>query len=188
MIENKLDKLKFARSKSAYCYFSAAATFFAPELSDARMAWAKNGVLTTVVDDFFDVGGSLEELNNLIQLVELYFPIPTPLAPLSCGDLEVTIYRGSGCRWDVDVSTECSSYNVQIIFSALRSTICEIGDKGFKLQGRSITNHINGIVRSFNSLISFFYYYFYLLLFKCVLYLRFAPSVVRFATFYDERN
>ncbi|KAH6777168.1 Terpenoid cyclases/Protein prenyltransferases superfamily protein [Perilla frutescens var. frutescens] len=120
VIENRLDELKFARSKSAYCYFSAAATFFAPELSDARMAWAKNGILTTVVDDFFDVGGSVEELKDLIRLVELH-------------------------RWDVNVSTECSSNNVQIIFSALWHTICEIGDKGFKLQGRIITDNIIAI-------------------------------------------
>ncbi|XP_042479684.1 LOW QUALITY PROTEIN: ent-kaurene synthase 5, chloroplastic-like, partial [Macadamia integrifolia] len=60
--ENKLDKLKFARQKVVYFYFSGAATLFSPELSDARMAWAKNGVLTTVVDDFFDYGGSKEEL------------------------------------------------------------------------------------------------------------------------------
>lgn len=72
LIRNRLDKLKFAREKSAYCYFSAAATIFHPELSDARMSWAKNGVLTTVVDDFFDVGGSMEELNNLIQLFKKY--------------------------------------------------------------------------------------------------------------------
>jgi ent-kaurene synthase len=46
-----------------------------PELSDARISWAKNGVLTTVVDDFFDVGSSQEEQENLIQLVEKYIPI-----------------------------------------------------------------------------------------------------------------
>jgi ent-kaurene synthase len=50
VVERRLDKLKFARQKEAYCYFSAAATLFAPELSDARMSWAKNGVLTTVVN------------------------------------------------------------------------------------------------------------------------------------------
>lgn len=116
--ENRLDELKFARRKSAYCYFSAAATFFAPELSDARMSWAKNGVLTTVVDDFFDVGASMEELRNLIHLVE---------------------------AWDVDVSMDCFSENVQIIFSALRRTICEIGEKGFIRQERSVTNHIINI-------------------------------------------
>lgn len=74
-----MDELKFARSKAAYCYFSAAATFFDPELSDARMSWAKNSVLTTVVDDFFDVGGSREELKNLIHLVEVYVSIPVLL-------------------------------------------------------------------------------------------------------------
>uniref|UniRef100_A0A0D9W9C2 Terpene synthase metal-binding domain-containing protein n=1 Tax=Leersia perrieri TaxID=77586 RepID=A0A0D9W9C2_9ORYZ len=68
--ENRLDQLQFARQKLEYFYFSAGATMFHPELSDVRILWAKNGVLTTVVDDFFDVGGSKEELENLVALVE----------------------------------------------------------------------------------------------------------------------
>ncbi|RXH86679.1 hypothetical protein DVH24_021952 [Malus domestica] len=116
--EYRLDKLKFARQKQAYCYFSAAATLFPPELSDARISWAKNGVLTTVVDDFFDVGGSEEELINLIQLVE---------------------------KWDVNVSVDCCSENVEIIFSALKNTINEIGAKAFTRQGCSVTSHVIGI-------------------------------------------
>uniref|UniRef100_A0A2P2L7N0 Uncharacterized protein MANES_16G047800 n=1 Tax=Rhizophora mucronata TaxID=61149 RepID=A0A2P2L7N0_RHIMU len=72
VVETELDKLQFARQKLGYCYFSAAATLPAPELSDARLSWAKNGVLTTVVDDFFDVGGSEEELMNLVQLLQKY--------------------------------------------------------------------------------------------------------------------
>ncbi|XP_021684518.1 ent-kaurene synthase TSP4, chloroplastic isoform X2 [Hevea brasiliensis] len=115
VMEKRLDKLKFARQKLDYCYFSSAATLFAPELSDARMSWAKNAVLTTVVDDFFDVGGSEEELVNLIQLIE---------------------------KWDVDGSTHCCSEHVEILFSALHSTICEIGDKAFTWQGRKVTSHI----------------------------------------------
>lgn len=83
VVERRLDKLKFARQKEAYCYFSAAATLFAPELSDARMSWAKNGVLTTVVDDFFDVGGSEEELVNLIELIERYVSFPLSVSSLS---------------------------------------------------------------------------------------------------------
>lgn len=67
---NRLDQLKLHRQKLTYCYFSAAATLFPPEMSDARISWAKNGVLTTLVDDFFDVAGSREELINLIQLVD----------------------------------------------------------------------------------------------------------------------
>lgn len=39
------------------------------------MSWAKNGVLTTVVDDFYDIGGTEEELVQLIQLLEKYIHI-----------------------------------------------------------------------------------------------------------------
>ncbi|CAH1416468.1 unnamed protein product [Lactuca virosa] len=42
VVEFRLDKLKFARQKTAYCYFSAASTFPSPELSDARISWAKS--------------------------------------------------------------------------------------------------------------------------------------------------
>ncbi|OMP00169.1 hypothetical protein CCACVL1_03450 [Corchorus capsularis] len=116
--ENRLDKLKFARQKLAYCYFSAAATICSPALSDARISWAKNGVLTTVVDDFFDVGGSEDELLNLIQLVE---------------------------KHDVETSIHCCSEQVEILFSALHSTITEIGEKAIAWQGRNMTTHVTEI-------------------------------------------
>ncbi|KAL5175961.1 Ent-kaur-16-ene synthase, chloroplastic [Glycine soja] len=115
VVERRLDTLKFARQKLAYCYFSCAATIFSPELSDARISWAKSGVLTTVVDDFFDVGGSEEEHVNLIQLVE---------------------------KWDVDINTVCCSETVKIIFSAIHSTVCEIGEKSVKQQGRNVKNNV----------------------------------------------
>ncbi|XP_061346779.1 ent-kaurene synthase, chloroplastic-like [Gastrolobium bilobum] len=118
VIESRLDKLKFARQKLAYCYFSGAATLFSPELSDARMSWAKNGVLTTVVDDFFDVGSSEEEQVNLIQLVE---------------------------EWDVDIDTDGCSETVKIIFSAIRSSICAIGEKSVKRQGHNVKNKVINI-------------------------------------------
>ncbi|XP_043700544.1 ent-kaurene synthase, chloroplastic isoform X2 [Telopea speciosissima] len=113
--ENKLDKLKFARQKLVYCYFSGAATLFSPELSDARMSWAKNGVLTTVVDDFFDYGGSKEELVNLIELVE---------------------------KWDGNQAAHCCSEEVQIIYSVLYNTVNELGNKAFAWQRRSVTSNI----------------------------------------------
>ena len=58
---------------------------FPPELSYARILWAKNGVLTTIVDDFFDVGGSKEELENLVTLVEMYGP--RPFTTISCASV-----------------------------------------------------------------------------------------------------
>ncbi|KAM7526916.1 hypothetical protein LguiA_016818 [Lonicera macranthoides] len=115
VIENRLDKLNFARQKTEYASFSAAATIFSPELSDARMSWAKSAVLTTVVDDFFDVGGSVQELVNLIQLVE---------------------------KWDVNIESDCCSEQVRIVFSALRRGISEIADQALICQRRSVTSHI----------------------------------------------
>lgn len=70
--ESRLDQLPFARQKLAYFYLSAAGAIFPQELSDARISWAKNGALITVVDDFFDMEGSEEELENLVALVEMY--------------------------------------------------------------------------------------------------------------------
>ncbi|KEH34009.1 Ent-kaurene synthase [Medicago truncatula] len=115
IVENRLDKLKFARQKQAYCYFIGAATLFSPELSDSRLALAKSTVLVTVVDDFFDVGSSEEEQLNIIQLFKI---------------------------WDVDVDTVCCSEAVKIIFSAMRSTICEFGEKSVKRQGRNVTENL----------------------------------------------
>lgn len=66
------------RQNLAYFLLSAAGCMYSPELSEARTLCAKNGALITVVDDFFDVGGSKEELENLIMLVELYDPCPLP--------------------------------------------------------------------------------------------------------------
>lgn len=73
IVENSLDKLKFARQKQAYCYFIGAATHFSPELSDSRLALAKSMVLVTVVDDFFEVGSSEEEQLNLTRLFKMYY-------------------------------------------------------------------------------------------------------------------
>jgi len=70
--ENRLDQLNFVRLNVKNNYLAAVATISPHELSNARMACAKTIALIPVVDDFFDVGGSIEELQNLILLVERY--------------------------------------------------------------------------------------------------------------------
>ncbi|KAI3940200.1 hypothetical protein MKW92_029768 [Papaver armeniacum] len=102
--ENKLDKLKVSRhiQTLTYLYFSAASTLFSPELSDARLSWAKNAVLVTVVDDFFDGGGSEEELLNLAELFE---------------------------KWNNISATDFFSEDVEIIISALQNSIKDYGEK-----------------------------------------------------------
>uniref|UniRef100_A0ACD5VB63 Uncharacterized protein n=1 Tax=Avena sativa TaxID=4498 RepID=A0ACD5VB63_AVESA len=113
--ENRLDELKFARQKITYCYLSAAATLFEPELSDARSSLTKSGVLATVVDDFFDVGGTIEELGNLISLVE---------------------------KWDEHNEEDFYSEQVKIIFSALYSTVNQLGATASALQNRDVREHM----------------------------------------------
>jgi len=53
------------------------------------------------------------------------------------------------CRWDVDVNTVYCSEAVKIIFSAMRSTIREFGEKSVKRQGHNVTENLIKIVRYF---------------------------------------
>ncbi|KAF3446249.1 hypothetical protein FNV43_RR11428 [Rhamnella rubrinervis] len=121
-VKNRLDKLKFSRQKLAYCYFSAAGTLFLPELSDARMSWAKHSMLSIVIDDFYDVGGSQEEMENLTQLVE---------------------------KWDDIVSIKCCSQPVEIIYSSVHNTVSELAAKALTRQGRCVTDHIVEIWKNY---------------------------------------
>ena len=41
-------------------------------------------------------------------------------------------------KWDVDVSTNCCSENVKIIFSALNSIICDFADKALTWLGHNM--------------------------------------------------
>ncbi|XP_071709189.1 ent-kaurene synthase 2, chloroplastic-like [Rutidosis leptorrhynchoides] len=115
VVDYKLDKLKFARQKTAYCYFCSAVTLASPELSDARIAFAKSSILSTVIDDFFDVVGSIDEIENFIQCVQ---------------------------KWNVNVDKDCCSDEVRILFLALKDTIIWIGDAASKWQGRDVKQHI----------------------------------------------
>lgn len=47
-----------------------ASTVFPPELYDASIAWIQNSILIAISDDFFDDGGTIEELKNFIDLIE----------------------------------------------------------------------------------------------------------------------
>ena len=64
----RLDELEFARVMPMHTLFSSASTMFPSELSEARIAWSKNTMLTTAVDDLFDVVGAREELENFITV------------------------------------------------------------------------------------------------------------------------
>ncbi|XP_028799726.1 ent-kaur-16-ene synthase, chloroplastic [Neltuma alba] len=116
-MESGLEKLHFpiSKTKAAYSFLTVAATLTSPELREARLTWAMQGLLTCVVDDFYDVWSTEEEQINLIQLME---------------------------KWDVDADKESCSETVKILFLALKSTICESATQASEVQGRDVLNHL----------------------------------------------
>ncbi|KAH9310981.1 hypothetical protein KI387_026016, partial [Taxus chinensis] len=116
-IEAKFGDLHFARQKLVYCYFSVASTLFSPEMSAARIAWTKNAVLTTVIDDFYDVGGSIPELQCFLEAVN---------------------------RWD-PAKIFSFSDSVKVLFSALYNTVNDIAQHAWDFQGRDVSIHLREI-------------------------------------------
>ncbi|XP_077242091.1 terpene synthase 04 [Tasmannia lanceolata] len=65
-----LSNMGFGREKTEYLYFAIASTVYHPSLSDVRMIITKSAILVTVADDFFDMEGSLDELNKLTEGIQ----------------------------------------------------------------------------------------------------------------------
>lgn len=80
--ESGISSVGFGRDKTVYCYFAIATTVYHPQLRAVRMTSAKNGILLTIIDDFFDVHGSLDELICFTDAVERYLYIHTWQHPL----------------------------------------------------------------------------------------------------------
>ncbi|XP_057822889.2 copalyl diphosphate synthase 1 isoform X2 [Cryptomeria japonica] len=116
-VDSKFGDLHYARQKLVYCYFSVASTLFSPEMSAARIVWTKNAVLTTVIDDFYDVGGSTEELQCFLEAVK---------------------------RWD-PAGINSLPDNVKILFSALYNTVNNIAQNACAFQGRDVSIHLREI-------------------------------------------
>nr|UPQ49779.1 ent-kaurene synthase [Azolla filiculoides] len=114
---NKLcqfDKLNFARQKPIECYFSASATLFAPEFSRARVVWTTTCILTTLIDDYFDVKGALDELVLFYDAIQ---------------------------RWDPQLMKTLSN-DGKILFLGLYKTINDISKQAFIAQRRDISSHL----------------------------------------------
>ncbi|KAK9155966.1 hypothetical protein Sjap_003446 [Stephania japonica] len=68
-------KLPFARDRLVECYFWAIGDYFEPSYSVARVFLSKVITLTTIIDDTFDVYGTLEELQlftDAIARLDIY--------------------------------------------------------------------------------------------------------------------
>ncbi|KAK6268819.1 hypothetical protein QUC31_012979 [Theobroma cacao] len=69
-LKRGLTDMGFGREKTMYCYFATSACLSLPYDSVIRMMVAKSAILITVADDFFDMEGSLNELNILTDAVK----------------------------------------------------------------------------------------------------------------------
>ncbi|CAL5066375.1 unnamed protein product [Urochloa decumbens] len=110
-----LDRLKFARVMSWDAFAFMASAVFPPELHDVSIAWIQNSILTVIADDFFDDGGSIEELKNFIALIE---------------------------KWDEHAGIEFCSEDVEILFRAVYEANNDIAAKGAVVQNRVVVDHI----------------------------------------------
>ncbi|KAL6899725.1 hypothetical protein ACP4OV_006383 [Aristida adscensionis] len=110
-----LDQLKVARNAPMDIWVFMASTVFPSALSEARIAWIQNCLLVIAIDDFFEGGGSMEELENLTALIE---------------------------KWEAHDEIGFCSKHVEILFCAIYYTSSEIGAKAADVQNRKVISHI----------------------------------------------
>ncbi|XVF70500.1 hypothetical protein PTKIN_Ptkin11bG0166700 [Pterospermum kingtungense] len=94
-------KLPFARDRVVECYFWILGVYFEPEYRFARRILTKVIAMTSVIDDIYDVYGTLEELVLFTKAVE---------------------------RWDISEKDQLPEY-MQICYQALLDVYKEIEEK-----------------------------------------------------------
>nr|A0A2K9RFZ2.1 RecName: Full=Class I diterpene synthase 2, chloroplastic; Short=VacTPS2; AltName: Full=(13S)-vitexifolin A synthase; AltName: Full=9,13-epoxylabda-14-ene synthase; AltName: Full=Viteagnusin D synthase; Flags: Precursor [Vitex agnus-castus]AUT77121.1 class I diterpene synthase [Vitex agnus-castus] len=107
----RLDKLNYGRDVLRISYFVSSAIIGDPELSDARLAFAKYCVLTTCIDDFFDHAGSREESYRILELVK---------------------------EWKEKPAEDYGSKEVEFLFTAVYNTVNELAEMAYVEQGRCV--------------------------------------------------
>ncbi|KAL1532807.1 hypothetical protein AAHA92_32773 [Salvia divinorum] len=114
----RLDTLKFGRQVVFISYFLASLLISDCASAHARLAFTKTTVLVTLIDDFFDYGGSRQECYNILELVK---------------------------EWKDKAGAEYASKDVEILFTALYNTVNELGVMAGVEEGRSIKELIVGL-------------------------------------------
>ncbi|KDP39015.1 hypothetical protein JCGZ_00772 [Jatropha curcas] len=79
---NFATKLPFARDRIVECYFWILSVFHEPQYSFARRILTKIIALASVLDDIYDVYGSLEELTLLTEIIQRWEVIDLYTEPL----------------------------------------------------------------------------------------------------------
>ncbi|KAH7276973.1 hypothetical protein KP509_39G028800 [Ceratopteris richardii] len=121
----EFDQLDFARQKPIECFFAAASTLFEPQYSLARRVWTISGVLTTIIDDFFDVRGTLEEISMFSDAIK---------------------------RWDPQKANGLS-HEMRILLRGIYSSVTMITEAAYAAQERDVTRSFQELwIRYINSI------------------------------------
>ncbi|KAL8521792.1 hypothetical protein ACS0TY_012086 [Phlomoides rotata] len=107
----RLDTLNCGTDVVRFANFLTSAIFGEPEFSDARIAFAKQIILVTHIDDFFDHSGSREESYMILDLVQ---------------------------EWKEKPAEEYGSKEVEILFTAVYNTVNNLAEKADIEQGRCV--------------------------------------------------
>ncbi|KAJ6289898.1 hypothetical protein OIU78_025754 [Salix suchowensis] len=107
-------KLHFARDRLIESFYWAVGVAFEPQYSDCRISVAKMFSFVTIIDDIYDVYGTLDELELFTDAVE---------------------------RWDVSAIDDLPDY-MKLCFLALYNTINEIAYDNLKEKGENILPYL----------------------------------------------
>ncbi|XP_050381966.1 tricyclene synthase EBOS, chloroplastic-like [Argentina anserina] len=108
-------KLSFSRDRLMECFFWSVGIVFEPQLSNLRKGITKVSVLITIIDDVYDVYGTLAELKLFTSAVE---------------------------RWDVNAVEILADYQLKICFLALYNTVNEMAYETLKEQGVDVLPYL----------------------------------------------
>ncbi|CAL5431431.1 unnamed protein product [Camellia sinensis] len=110
-------KLSFARDRLMECFLGTLGVNFEPQFGYFRRMSTKVYTLITIIDDIYDVYGSLEELELFTNAIE---------------------------RWDISAMEQLPDY-MKICFLALFNSINEMAYDALKEQGLHIILHLKKV-------------------------------------------
>ena len=132
------------------CFLWTMGLLFQPQFGYFRRTIAKFGALITVIDDIYDVYGTLEELECFTNAVERF--VTSMRLCLECFNLKLSLtYRlnvnGSpyDSRWDINAMDGLPEY-MKVCFFALHNSVNELAFDILKEQGFNIIRYLKKVV------------------------------------------
>ena len=132
-------KLPFARDRVVECYFWIVGVYFEPQYSLARKILTKVIAMTSIIDDIYDVYGTLEELELFTEAIDRFvawkrlfsFWFLVKQIPSKRQMTVTERLHKLGCfifRWDTESMDRLPDY-MQICYEALLNVYSEIEEK-----------------------------------------------------------